>query len=101
MYRFANVITVRIEDVIIFFISLNFIGKNSTFEVEYVDFYGYSGFSSSLVSVINITNSQAVLKDCTFQHNCFIRIQSNAVLQVSNCILFIQSCSVLSHFCQQ
>ena len=85
MYTFANVVTVRIEYVIIFFISLNFIGKNSTFEVEHVDFYGYSGFSSSLVSVINITNSQAVLKNCTFQHNCFIRIQSNAVLQVSNC----------------
>ena len=84
-YTFTNVITVKIEDVTIFFISLNFIGKNSTFEADYVDFHGYSGFSSSLVSVINITNSQAVLKDCIFQHNCFIKIQSNAVLQVSNC----------------
>ena len=48
-YTFTNVITVRIEYVTIFFISLNLIGKNSTFEVEHVDFYGYSGFSSSLV----------------------------------------------------
>ena len=84
-YTFTNVIIVRIEHVTIFFISLNFIGKNSTFEVQHVDFYGYSGFSSSLVSVINITNSQAILEDCIFQHNSFVRIQSNAVLHISNC----------------
>ncbi len=84
-YRFANVLTVRFENITIFFISLDFVGKYSTFEVEHVNFYGYSGFMSSLVSVINITNSQAVLKDCIFQYNCFIRIQSDAVLQISDC----------------
>ena len=40
---------------------------------------------SAMVSVINITTSQAILNNCTFQNNCFIRIQSNTVLQISDC----------------
>ena len=95
-YRFANVSTVRIENITIFFISLNFIGKNSIFEAEHVNFHGYLGFMSPLVSVINVTNSQAVIKDCIFQHNMFIRIQSNAVLRVSNCAFISYSHALYS-----
>ena len=84
-YKFANIITLRIENITIFFISLNFVGKNSTLEAVGVHFYGYLGSMSSQVSVINVTGSRAVLKDSIFQQNCFIRIQSNTALQVNNC----------------
>ena len=54
--------------------------------MEHVSFYGYIGSMSAMVSVINATNSQAMLKDSTFQHiNCFIRIQSSALLQIADC----------------
>ena len=96
-YRFANVSILRIENVTLFFISLNFIGKqNCQFEVEHVNFYGHIGSMSAMVSVINVTNSQAMLKDSTFQHNCFIRIQSSAVLQISDCTFFSYNHTVRS-----
>ena len=41
---------------------------------------------SSMVSVINITHSQAMLQDCTFQNNYFIRVLSHAILTVIDCI---------------
>ena len=96
-YRFANVSILRIENVTVFFISLNFIGKqNCQFEVEHVNFYGYIGSMSAMVSVINVTNSQAMLKDSIFQHNCFIRIQSSTVLQISDCTFSLYNHAVRS-----
>ena len=84
-YQFINVSSMRIENVTIFFISLNFTGKDCQLEVEHVNFLGYLGSMSPMVSVIYITYSQAMLNDCTFQQNCFIRIHTNTVLQVSDC----------------
>ena len=37
-----------------------------------------------MISFINITHSRGILEDCTFQYNTFIRLQSSAVLTISN-----------------
>ena len=74
---------VRIENATVKFISLSFQGENCLFEAKFENFYGYIGPMSAMVSVINITRSRGILKNCTFQHNCFIRVQSSAVLTIS------------------
>ena len=84
-YTFTNVSNVTIENVTINYISVSFEGKKCTSMVRNVDFHGYVDFMSSLVSVINITSSQALLDNCTFQQNCFIRLQSSAVLTINDC----------------
>ena len=86
MYIFTNISNVRIENATIYFISVSFEGKNCLFEAKHVDFHGYIGFLSPLVSVINVTGSEATLNDCTFQSNCFIRLQPHAILTVSDCM---------------
>ena len=41
------------------------------------------GTMSAMVSFINISHhSQAILEDCTFQQNTFLRLQSSAVLTI-------------------
>ena len=95
-YIFANVSNMRIENVTVYFISLSFHGKNCCFEAKHANFYGYTGSMTPLISVVNITYSQAILKDCTFQHNCFVRIQSYAVLSVSDCTFFSYNHAVYS-----
>ena len=84
-YIFTDVSKVRIENATIYFISLSFEGKNCLFGVKHVDFHGYIGSMSPMVSVINVTGSETSLKDCTFQNNCFVRLQSHAMLTVSDC----------------
>ena len=85
-YIFANVSKMRFENATIYFISLTFEGKNCLFRAKHVDFHGYTSSLSPMVSVINITGSEATLKDCTFQNNCFVRLQSHAILTVSDCM---------------
>ena len=85
-YTFANISNMKIENATIYFISFSFVGENCVFAAEHTDFYGRIGFTSPMLSVINITRSQAELRDCTFQGNVFVRIRSSAVLTVSSCI---------------
>ena len=84
-YTFTNVRNVRIENATVNFVSLSFQGENCLFEAKFVDFYGHIGPMSAMVSAINITCSRGILKNCTIQHNCFIRVQSSAVLTISDC----------------
>ena len=85
-YIFTNVSKVRIENATIYLISFTFEGNNNCiFAANHVNFHGYIGFLSPMVSIINITGSEITLKDCTFQNNCFVRIQSHAILTVSDC----------------
>ena len=86
-YIFSNVSKLRIENATVYFISLSVDGENCLFEAEHTYFYGYIGLMSAMVSVINITHSQANLRDCMFKNNCFIRIQSSAVLVLSDSTL--------------
>ena len=89
MYTFTNVSIVRLENMTVNYISINFEGKaNCTFTGKNVDFHGYGHFKSVVVSVINITGSQALLDNCTFQNNSFIRLQSSAMLTISDCIFY-------------
>ena len=83
-YIFTNVSNVGIENAMVYFLSLSFGGKGNLFEAKHVDFHGYIGSMSPMVSTINIAHSQAKLQDCTFQNNCFIRIHSYAMLTVNN-----------------
>ncbi len=85
-YIFTSVSNVRIINATIYFISISFRGENCIFEAKHVDYHGYIGSLSPTVSVINIIGSEATLKDCTFQNNCFIRVQSQGTLTISNCI---------------
>ena len=85
-YIFTSVSNVRIINATIYFISISFVGEKCIFEAKHVDYHGYIGSLSPMVSVINITGSEATLKDCTFQNNCFIRLQSQGTLTVSDCI---------------
>ena len=85
-YIFTSVSNVRIINATIYFISISFVGKNCIFEAKHVDYHGYIGSLSPMVSVINITGSEATLKDCTFQNNCFIRLQSQGTLTISDSI---------------
>ena len=39
-----------------------------------------------MISIINITGSEAALEDCRFQDNCFVRLQSQGILTISNCL---------------
>ena len=85
-YIFANVSNMRIENATVYFISFSFEGnKNCIFGANRLSFHGYIGFLSPMMSVINITGSEATLKDCTFQNNCFVRVRSHAILTVSDC----------------
>ena len=86
MYIFINVSNVRIENATVHFLSLSLGGKGHLFEAKHVDFHGYIGSMSPMVSIINIIHSQAFVRDCTFQNNCFVRIHSYAMLTVNNCI---------------
>ena len=81
---FTDISNLRFNNATVYFISLTVEGENCLFEAEHMHFYGHVGSMSAMVSVINITYSQATLKDCMFQNNCFIRIQSSAVLMLSN-----------------
>ena len=85
-YIFTNVSHVVIENATVYFLSLNFGRKGHLFEAKHIDFHGYIGSMLPMVSIINITHSQAVLQECTFQNNCFVRIHSYAMLTVSGCI---------------
>ncbi len=85
-YIFTSVSNVRIINATIYFISISFVGKNCIFEAKHVDYHGYIGSLSPMVSVINITGSEATLKDCTFQNNCFIRLQSQGTVTISDSI---------------
>ena len=59
-YIFTNVSNVRFENATINFISLSFEGNNCHLIAKHVDFRGYIGFLSPMVSVINITGSEAI-----------------------------------------
>ena len=83
-YIFTDVNNLRIENATVYFISLNVVGENCLFEAEHMYFYGHIGLMSAMVSVINVTHSQAMLRDCIFQNNCFIRIHSSAVLTLND-----------------
>ena len=85
-YIFTSVSNVRIINATIYFISISFVGEKCIFEAKHVDYHGYIGSLSPMVSVINITGSEATLKDCTFQNNCFIRLQPQSILTISDCI---------------
>ena len=95
-YIFTNVSNVRFENATINFISLSFEGNNCHLIAKHVDFRGYIGFLSPMVSVINITGSEATLNDCTFQNNCFIRIQLYAILTINDCIIHSYNHAVFS-----
>ena len=84
-YIFANVSNLCIENATIYFISLSFEGRNCQLEIECVNFYGYVGSMLSMVSTLNIIRSEAKLTECTFQHNCFVKIQLSSVLSINNC----------------
>ena len=83
---FANVSIVSIESATVYFISLSFEGKRCLFVAKEVNFHGYIGPLSPMVSFINITGSEAMLKNCIFQNNCFVRIHSQAILTVTDCV---------------
>ena len=85
-YIFTSVSNVRIINATIYFVSISFRGENCIFEAKHVDYHGYIQSWSPMVSVINITGSEATLEDCTFQNNCFIRLQSQSILTISDCI---------------
>ena len=84
-YRFSNVTRVRIENATVYFISFSFEGNTYLFMAEHVIFRGYIRSTSSMISILNVTNSEVKLKECTFQHNYFVRIQSHAILNINNC----------------
>ena len=95
-YIFTSVSNVRIINATIYFISISFRGENCIFEAKHVDYHGYIGSPSPMVSVIKIIGSEATLKDCTFQNNCFIRLQSQGTLTISDCIFHSYNHSVYS-----
>ena len=84
-YTFMNVSNVRIENITINYISVSFEGKYCKFIAQNVDFHGYISSTSPLLSIINITGSQALLDNCTFQHNSFIALRSSAELTINDC----------------
>ena len=82
-YFFTNVSKVRIENATVNFISLCFRGQNCLLVTKSADYFGHIGTMSAMVSFINISHhSQAILEDCTFQQNTFLRLQSSAVLTI-------------------
>ena len=85
-YTFMNVSNMRIENITINYISVSFEGKYCKFIAQNVDFHGYISSTSPLISVINITGSQALLDNCTFQHNSFIALRSSAELTINDCM---------------
>ena len=95
-YIFTSVSNVRIINATIYFISISFVGENCIFKAKHVDYHGYIGSLSPMVSVINITGSEATLKDCTFQNNCFIRLQPQSILTISDCIFHSYNHAVYS-----
>ena len=97
-YTFTNVSKVRIENITVNFISLCFYGQNCLFVTKSVDFFGYGGPMSAMVSFINITLSQGILKDCTLIFNKIVLLDCSQV-QCSQSVIphfvyFIMQCAL-------
>ena len=84
-YTFTNVSNVTIENAIINYISVTLEGQNCNFVAQNVDFHGCVSSMTHLVSVIDIIDSQALLDNCTFQHNSFIVLHSSAGVTINDC----------------
>ena len=86
LYIFTNVSNLVIKEMSIYNISLSFEGNGCKFSTQNVNFRGYVGSVSPFVPVINISNSQALLDDCSFACNSFVLLNSNAKLTINDCI---------------
>ena len=84
LYVFTNVCNVTVKNVSVSYISIGF--KETNFCAINAIFCGHPSFTSSYVSVINITGSSALFANCTFQENSFIHFQSNAVISIHDSV---------------
>ena len=85
-YSFTNVRKVIMENISVNYISVSFEG--GYFYAIYTNFYGYLNFTSVHVSTFNITGpgSLASFENCVFQHNSFLHFQSNAIIDINDCV---------------
>ena len=86
-YTLTNVSILTMKNISANYISVSFEGEY--FVATYANFFGYSNFTSvHFVSVINITGrgSLALFEKCVFQQNSFLYFQSNAVVDIHDCV---------------
>ncbi len=86
-FTFVNIKKITIENLIINIPSISFKGVNCHLMIKNSSLHGYSDFSTSLFSTINITHSITSLMNCTIKQNIFVQTTARGVLTLKNCLV--------------
>ena len=86
-FTFTNIKKMEIDNLTINVLSIGFKGVNCHLMIRKSNLRGYSGFRTSLVSVLNITHSITSLVNCTLKQNIFVRTTALGVLTLKNCLV--------------